>query len=66
MFNLISRLFHKDKPKTVNKTWVSNPPRVSKHYYPSGHINENYLSILEERYKKAQEEIKNGHLSLNK
>lgn len=66
MFKLLRGLFYSNKELKVDKTWVCNPPRVSKHYYPSEHINENYMSILEERYKKAQEEIKNGQLSLKK
>lgn len=66
MFKLLRGLFYSNKELTVDKTWVCNPPRVSKHYYPSGHINENYMSILKERYEKAQEEIKSGQLSLDK
>ncbi len=66
MFDLISRLFHKDKPKTVTKTWVSNPPRVSKRYYPSGNINDCYWEALQAKYKVAQEEMERGQLCLSK
>ncbi len=66
MFKLLRGLFYSNKELKVDKTWVCNPPRASKHYYPIGHINENYMSILKERYEKAQEEIKSGRLSLEK